>query len=198
MTPVAAIRLVVISTLAFTAACASDADGPPQVVTVNSSPPGATCEIRQGAEPAKRVTTPAQVNVRRSNAPQGLSCEAPGHLPATREIRAGTNDGMAAAAFLGGGLVGLVAMGASGVLTEYPGTVTLSLQPAAFAGTADRDAFFAAREAELAEAQRAERMTWPRCDSADIACWNARAEAEAGHEAALVRLREARSAAVLR
>src|SRR5689334_3325655 len=112
MTPVSAIRLVAISALAFTAACASDADGPRQVVTVTSLPPGATCEIRQGAEPAKRVTTPAQVNVRRSNAPLGLSCEAPDHLPAMREVRAGTNNGMAAAAFLSGGLVGLVAMGA--------------------------------------------------------------------------------------
>lgn len=99
--------------------CATVVDGRYQNIELSSNAPGATCGITQnGVQVVEPTPVPATHTVRRRSGALIVSCEAPGHQPATKALVAGRNP-LAVTGHLAGILLGAGADAAFGGLAEY-------------------------------------------------------------------------------
>lgn len=112
-------------------------------IGVASTPAGATCEAVRDNQPIGRVTsTPGLLRVTNSASTIVLHCEAAGHAPGRTLVVSVTDAATTGLYILAGGLVGLVAASATGVMYTYPADVAVTLIPQIFTTAAERDVFF--------------------------------------------------------
>ena len=124
-------RWGLVAVLLPLANCASITEGTSQAITVNTTPPGATCRLdRDGAQLGTVDTTPGSVVVKPKTSRDILvTCEKPGFQTATYLDKSDT----AAAAFgniLAGGVIGAIVDKNNGAAYKYEGTVNVTLTPA--------------------------------------------------------------------
>lgn len=129
-------------------ACATITTGTSQSIAVMTEPPGASCTLsRDGSVIAVVNPTPGTVTVSKSTRDIAVNCTRPGHLPGVASHTA-QFQGMTVGNVLLGGLIGFGIDAASGALSYYPSSLTLSLPPETFASEQSRESFFTQRAAE--------------------------------------------------
>ena len=134
--------LIAVAALASTAACATITKGSNDTITVNTTPPGASCEIKQGPETIAFINpTPGSMVVSKSSNDLAVKCSKEGYQDTagtlSSEIQAMTFGNI-----LFGGVIGVAVDAASGAMNEYPPMISLTLQPTAFHSNEQRDLFF--------------------------------------------------------
>jgi hypothetical protein len=186
-------RLTILLPFVALAACAPpptpQAAGP-QAVSITTTPPGARCEAKQGEVVIARLeATPGQLSLVPSGDARTVTCVAPGHLPAPRDLVPIVTGGA-----LMTGVLGIVESTA-GTGFRYLPSMTMVLQPEVFPTAAARDAFFDGRLNDL-RAGRATVMANRRpCDALDPGCPARQASADAAFAAEEARLVAARASA---
>lgn len=142
-------RLIPVLLLAaLLPACATITTGTSQSIAVMTEPPGASCTLsRDGGVIAVVNPTPGTVTVSKSTRDIAVNCTRPGHLPGVASHTA-QFQGMTVGNVLLGGLIGFGIDAASGALSYYPTSLTLSLPPETFVSEQSRESFFTQRQAE--------------------------------------------------
>ncbi|WP_339949170.1 hypothetical protein [uncultured Albimonas sp.] len=134
--------VIVIAGLASTAACATITQGSDDTVTVTTQPPGAVCEIKQGAATVAFINpTPGSMMVPKSKNDLSVVCRKEGFEPAAGTLSS-EFQAMTFGNILFGGVIGVAVDAASGAMNDYPPMITLVLQPEAFRSEQERDLFF--------------------------------------------------------
>lgn len=122
--------------------CASIVEGTDQSLTVQTSPSGASCELKRDGQVIGVVNpTPGTVTVGKSKDDISVICKKDGYQDA---IGAFSSDfqGMTFGNIVFGGLIGVAVDASSGAMHEYPASVTVAMAPDSFPNTAERDKFF--------------------------------------------------------
>ena len=139
-----ALLVVAVCTLS---ACSTIVEGTSQNVTINTDPPGATCELDRAGQVAGVVNpTPGTIEVEKSGTDLKVVCDKDGFQTA-EGILSSSFEAMTLGNVILGGLVGVAIDAASGATNKYPETLQLTLTPNSFETIADRDAHFDARVA---------------------------------------------------
>ncbi len=188
-------RLLALLGLILLPACATVTSGTSQNVSVITDPPGATCQIMRGGSVVGVVNpTPGTVNISKSGQALAVNCTRAGSLSAVHSVSA-EFQAMTVGNLLLGGIIGVAVDAASGAMSRYPDTVTITLPPERFASAPARDAFFATRQADTRRSF-GERIATARghCGSTDATC-PAAAQLEAERDVELARLEAQRLAA---
>lgn len=150
-------RLLALAALAGLPGCATVTSGISQNVSVVTDPPGAVCQFQRGGEVVAVVNpTPGTAWIYRSGRDMAIECARPGSITTLVQVPA-RFQALTVGNLIYGGIIGLAVDAASGAMSIYPGMVTITLPPERFASAAERDAFFAARTAEVLR-QHAERL----------------------------------------
>jgi hypothetical protein len=130
-------RLVPLSALLLTTACASITTGTTQSVAVDTNPPGASCVIsREGTQIARVPVTPGTVTVDKSSRALEVRCTREGHGDGVAVVPSSVQ-AMTAGNLLAGGLIGVAVDASSGAMHHYPQAVSVTL-PAAPAPSSPR------------------------------------------------------------
>jgi len=109
--------------------CATVFEGTSDSVTVNTTPPGATCNVDRNGQRLGTVSpTPGSLSFSKSKNDLNVSCTLRNHLPAQVTV-APKFVGTTFANVLLGGVVGVVADAASGANFDLPDRVDLTLAP---------------------------------------------------------------------
>lgn len=104
--------------------CATIISGKTQNLRVTSVPPGATVVAEPGGY---RVTTPAEITLRRKDAPYRLTFSLDGHEPYSVTISSGTN-GWVWGNLILGGIIGIIVDSSTGAANKLePGEVHANL-----------------------------------------------------------------------
>jgi uncharacterized membrane protein len=129
--------------LAFlSSGCASIVEGTDQSVTVQTSPSGASCELkRDGAVIGIVNPTPGTVTVDKSKDDIAVICKKDGYQDGSGAFSS-EFQGMTFGNLLFGGIIGVAVDASSGAMHEYPASVTVVMAPNSFANSAERDKFF--------------------------------------------------------
>jgi hypothetical protein len=149
-------RIVCTTALLLTTAlaaggCATLTTGSSQTLTIVTEPAGAACLLRRGGEVIGAVNpTPGSIAVVKSHGAISVRCTRDGFREAEQGLTASFQ-----AATLGnvllGGLIGVVVDAASGATATYEPQLLVLMVPASFDSAAERDRFFDARGARLAQ-----------------------------------------------
>ena len=122
--------------------CATITQGSTDTVTVDTRPPGASCEIRQGGDVIAVVApTPGSIVAPKSAADLSVRCSRDGYRDAVGAL-ASEFQPMTFGNVIFGGVIGVAVDAASGAMNRYPPLVTLTLEPESFPSVAERDRFF--------------------------------------------------------
>jgi hypothetical protein len=100
-----------------------------QSVTIDSQPRGATCALTRSSIALGSVVTPAVVQVNRNKADIQVACRLPGHFDGTGVLKSDPDAARTGAAFILGGVIGMVGTLASGANAKYDEQVVVSLSP---------------------------------------------------------------------
>ena len=132
----------VFSLIMLLQGCATITTGTSQSVTVETTPPGATCRmIRDGDTIGVVNPTPGTVNISKDMDPMEVSCELKDYSTLVEVVESNFQGATLGNIILGGG-VGVVVDAASGAMNEYPKTLRFRMQPVSFATLAERDKYF--------------------------------------------------------
>ena len=110
------------------AGCASVISGSSDTITINSNPPGATCNLNQNGRSIGQVTTPGGVTVQKTKHDIKVTCEKEGYQTATGYLNSDIEGSTWGNILLGGG-VGWIVDSASGADNDYPEYLTVTLVP---------------------------------------------------------------------
>lgn len=140
--------------ISLAAGCATLTKGSTDTVSVDTRPPGATCDLSQGGVKVAYVNpTPGSVLLEKSKNDVNVRCEREGYLPAIGTISSEV-EAITAGNLLFGGVIGVAVDAASGALNKYPPLVTIVMTPAQFPDEAARNAFFDERAASVETAHK--------------------------------------------
>jgi len=127
---------------AATSGCASIVEGTDQSVTVQTTPSGASCELKRDGNVIGVVNpTPGTVTVDKSKDDIAVICKKEGYQDASGAFSSDFQ-GMTFGNILFGGLIGVAVDASSGAMHEYPASVTVAMAPNSFPNTSERDKFF--------------------------------------------------------
>jgi hypothetical protein len=122
--------------------CASIVEGTDQSVTVQTTPSGASCELKRDGEVIGIVNpTPGTVTVDKSKDDIAVICRKDGYQDASGTLSS-EFQGMTFGNILFGGLIGVAVDASSGAMHEYPVSVTIAMAPNSFPNAMERDRFF--------------------------------------------------------
>lgn len=111
------------------AGCATLVEGTSQPMAINTTPPGASCAVEQGAQHAGTVApTPGSLTLSKSREDLAVTCTKAGFQTATVQYKS-EFVGTTFANFLVGGAVGFIVDAASGANFKYPKQIDLGLVP---------------------------------------------------------------------
>jgi len=131
--------------------CATVTTGSNQSITIETSPPGASCKMLRDNETIGVVNpTPGSVTIGKDKDVVNVSCELSGYQTTTYSFKS-TFQGATLGNILLGGGVGIIIDVASGAANIYPSSISIRLQPSEFANQQERDAYFDKQVAELNE-----------------------------------------------
>jgi hypothetical protein len=121
----------------FTTSCASIIDGSSQSLSVKngSDVSGAQCELANN-KGTWFVNTPGSVTVHRSYDELNVTCKEVGYTANVVPVKS-TTKAMAAGNILFGGLIGVGVDVGTGAAYDYPGLITVPLQPVSDVATAE-------------------------------------------------------------
>lgn len=120
--------LLAIATLSLTG-CATILAGRSQTLTVQTNPPGATCELtRDGRIIGSVNSSPGAVTIDKTKHDISVLCKKPGYQDATAFIESGS-EGATFANILAGGGVGWAIDSAAGADNKYADVTTITLSP---------------------------------------------------------------------
>ena len=115
---------------ALLSGCATIVEGGSQNVTVETSPPGATCAVdRMGQRLGMVAPTPGTVRIDKSKNDLAITCTKDGFRPASI-AQAPSFGATTLGNIIAGGVIGVVVDAASGANYTYPADVKLELSPA--------------------------------------------------------------------
>ena len=122
--------------------CASIVEGTDQSVTIQTTPSGASCELKRDGQVIGVVNpTPGTVTVDKSKDDIAVICKKDGYQDASGAFSSGFQ-GMTFGNILFGGLIGVAVDAGSGAMHEYPASVTVPMAPSSFPNAMERDRFF--------------------------------------------------------
>lgn len=178
--------------VALLSGCATITTSPSQTVTIDTRPPGAACTLTRGGQRFAIVSpTPGAISVAKSSDAISVSCTREGYLEAAGTL-ASSFQAMTFGNIIFGGLIGVAVDAVSGAMHEYPPLITITLTPTGFASAAQRDAFFAAMQAEfLKEAAEATARIQKQC-SPQSNCESQLKAAEVARQARLAEIEQRR------
>ena len=181
--------------LALTA-CATLVEGDDQTVTIVSDPAGATCTLtRKGVEIGAVTPTPGSIVLEKSSDDASVVCSKAGHFDGAAALSSSFQN-MTIGNVLFGGIIGVAVDAASGAMHEYPASITILLTPKRFTGTAERDAFFERRTAQIeADAKAAEAAVRKKCVPDEQDCDALVAKVKEERDARIRQLEDERAAA---
>lgn len=131
--------------------CASIVEGTDQSVTVQTTPSGASCELkRDGAVIGVVNPTPGTVTVDKSKDDIAVICKKDGYQDASGAFSSDF-EGMTFGNILFGGFIGVAVDASSGAMHEYPASITVAMAPNSFPNGAERDKFFDQRADAIRE-----------------------------------------------
>ncbi len=123
-------------------ACATIIEGTDQTVTVLTEPPNAVCTLsRDGSVVAVANPTPGTVSIEKSKDNISIVCEKDRYFNGAASLSSDFQ-AMTFGNIILGGVIGVVIDASSGVMNEYPESVTIVLVPKEFSNANERDAFF--------------------------------------------------------
>ena len=126
----------------FTMGCATITQGSSDTVTVDTRPPGASCQLSRGGQAFAFVNpTPGSIMVSKSKDDIAVRCEKEGYEPAVGNIGS-EFQAMTFGNVLFGGLIGVAVDAASGAMNRYQPLVTITMVPQQFPSTRERDRFY--------------------------------------------------------
>jgi hypothetical protein len=183
--------VLAVLAVAMLSGCATITQGSSQTVTVDTRPTGAACALSRGGDKFAVINpTPGTISVDKSSKAISVSCTKEGY-----QESAGVLESFQAMTFgniIFGGLIGVAVDAASGAMNKYPPMVTLTLIPAEFKTSKDRDAFFDAMKAEFnQEAEKVEQRIRDQCKSTND-CESQMKAAKAAEEARLADIEKRR------
>ena len=119
--------------------CATLASDDHQSIMVTSDPPGAMCQVREGAHVVTVVNqTPATILVGKSRHDIAIDCEKPGYYPGAAVLQPHFQD-WTLGNILYGGTIGLAVDTSTGAINEYPHWVEVLMKRRPLPGeSADR------------------------------------------------------------
>ena len=172
--------------------CATITKGASQPVTVDTRPPGATCSLSRGGQRFAVINpTPGSVSVEKSSSPVSVSCTRDGYLEAAGTLESRFQS-MTFGNIIFGGLIGVAVDAASGAMHDYEPLVTITLIPAEFKSSAERDSFFETMKSDFVrEANEAAERIVKQC-TAQNNCADELKAAEAAREARLADIEKSR------
>ena len=134
--------LSLCSVLFFAGGCATITTGTTQAITVETAPPGATCNLTRDGETIAVVNpTPGSATIGKDKDDIDISCEKEGFLPTSQSLSS-TFHGATLGNILLGGIVGVFIDAGSGAMNKYPTSLMVTLVPESFASTEERDRYF--------------------------------------------------------
>jgi hypothetical protein len=180
------------------AGCATITQGSSVTVTVDTLPPGASCEIRQGGDVISVVApTPGSIVVPKSVDDLSVRCSRDGHLDAVGTL-ASEFQPMTFGNVIFGGVIGVAVDAASGAINRYPPLIRLTLQPEKFADLAARDRFFdGLRDDFEREAEETVGRIRSRCGAEQTECDRQLRAAEEARARTLAEIEQRRQAAAV-
>ena len=135
-------RFLTLGALALLPACATITQGSTDTVTIDTRPPGASCEIKQDGQVIAFINpTPGSMVVPKSKNDIAVLCQRDGYESAAGAM-ASEFAGMTFGNILFGGVIGVAVDAASGAMNQYPPLITLTLQPKEFRDLDEKDDFF--------------------------------------------------------
>jgi hypothetical protein len=115
--------------LATLPGCATITEGTSQTITIDTTPPGALCNVdREGEHIGTITAAPGTVKVERSKKDLKIVCEAPGYASA-EDIESPTFNSSTMGNVILGGVIGLAVDAASGANHKYTTNIHLDLMP---------------------------------------------------------------------
>ena len=124
------------------AGCATVTTGSNDTVTIDTDPSGAACHLTRGDKQIGVVNpTPGSLKVPKSQHDLTVRCDREGYLTSQGTIGSGLQ-AMTLGNLILGGVIGLAVDAASGAMTRYEDGVRVTMIPASFLTTAERDTFF--------------------------------------------------------
>jgi hypothetical protein len=150
--------------LAAMAGCATIVKGTDQTVTIDTTPPGATCELKRDGQSIGVVNpTPGSINLDKSKDNISVLCHKEGHQDGSGTISS-TFQGMTFGNIIFGGIIGVAIDAGSGAMHKYQNSVQVTLIPNEFESVASRDQFFDTEIARVTrEAAEAVRLVREKC-----------------------------------
>ncbi|MDB5416465.1 MAG: hypothetical protein JWR10_4800 [Rubritepida sp.] len=143
------LRIIALLGLVLTSACATITTGTSQSITVTSEPTQAICQVhREGLLVGAVNPTPGTLTVSRSSRDMTVRCERAGHQPGVAALPANFQ-AMTLGNILFGGLIGLAVDASSGAISQYPAAVHVTMVPADFASSSNRETWFEQRRREI-------------------------------------------------
>ncbi len=123
------IRLCSCLFLILLPGCATVVSGANQVVSVSTSPPGATCSIdRGGALVGSVPSTPGVLPIGKSGRDLTVTCTKPGYQTA-RTVSASSFNGWTFGNLVVGGLIGVAIDASTGANFDYPPLIDVAMLP---------------------------------------------------------------------
>lgn len=121
--------VMMLAASASLGACASVVDGTHQDMTVNTVPPGASCDlIRNNDKIAVIASTPQTLDIRKTKHDITVECAKPGYQKATHYVKSEIQDATWGNIILGGG-IGWAVDSATGSDNKYAKYVNITLVP---------------------------------------------------------------------
>ena len=140
MKNLAFITLLAIAMLA--SGCATIVEGSSDTVTVDTRPPGATCELKRDGQTIAFINpTPGAISVSKSKYDINVRCSKDEYEDAVGVVGS-EFQAMTFGNILFGGLIGVAVDAGSGAMNEYPPIVTITMLPKEFDSELERDEFF--------------------------------------------------------
>lgn len=134
--------LMVLAALLSGSGCATVTSGTTQTITIETSPPGATCKLAREGETIGAVNpTPGSVTVGKDKDAIDISCDRDGFL-STSQTMTSSFEGWTLGNALIGGIIGIAIDAGSGAMNEYPSSIQITLVPENFASAGERDLYF--------------------------------------------------------
>ncbi|WP_052711760.1 XdhC family protein [Elstera litoralis] len=133
------------------AACATVVEGTDDLISFESTPPGARCLVdRDGARIGTVDATPGSLKLSKSKNALSVTCDKAGQLTVTEQVESEFTGSTFGNILLGGG-VGLIVDAATGANNRYPNPVKLLLPPEKFPTTGERDSYFDTLKGEITQ-----------------------------------------------
>lgn len=176
--------------------CATLTTGTDNSVTIDTVPPGASCELRQGADRVYFVNpTPGTIEIEKSKKDVGVVCQKEGYLPEAGVLTSELQS-MSFGNVLFGGVIGVAVDASSGALNDYPPMMRLIMTPDTFPDQESYEAYFTKRRGEIDAAHEAA-LTGAEayCKSDEDQCEERKKAADEAYETALTELAAKRQAA---